>query len=283
MKYAVSKTNTLDNRVKFARKGLILFFFILIFFSIVGYWLTHINAKWILFLMWTPGLASIIVRLILREGLGDISLRLGGRSIIKVIPLVLLLPVTVGLIAYGIAWTTGLAQFVAPETYLKAPPIVMFILFLLFNAIIGTIYGLIGSIGEEIGWRGYMLSRLVEAQVPYPLILSGVIWGTWHIPLMIIGDYYSGPALAISIFLFMISAVAFGYVIGRLRLSTGSIWPPIILHSAWNAVIQNAFGLFTQGDSALLWTGESGILVALTLLIVAFVYSRKSNVYIKST
>ena len=34
--------------------------------------------------------------------------------------------------------------------------------------------------GEEIGWRGYMLTRLIAAGVPNAVLVSGVIWGLWH-------------------------------------------------------------------------------------------------------
>lgn len=277
-----TSSDVMRNRVRSARRGLILFFAFLIPLSTVGYWLTFINGKWITLLMWTPALASIIARLLLHEGFADISLHLGGRRTLKSIPVVFLLPIAVGLVAYGIAWITGLAQFVAPKTYLTAHPIAIFILFLLVNTILGTIYGLLGSIGEEVGWRGYMLTRLIDARVSRPILVSGMIWGVWHLPLMVAGLYYASPILLLSIVLFMISVTSFGYVIAYLRLATGSIWPAVFLHSTWNTIIQNVFDLFTQGDSVLLWTGESGVFVALTLLATAFIFSKRQWVMIRT-
>lgn len=272
----------IDNRVRSARRGLILFFALLIPLSAVGSWLTFLNGKWIILLMWTPALASIISRLVLREGIADISLRFGGRRTVRSLPIVFLLPIAVGLAAYGLAWLTGLAQFSAPDTYLTAPPIVKFILFLLVNITVGTLYGLGGSVGEEIGWRGYMLTRLIDARIPRPVLISGMIWGVWHLPLMLAGLYYAGPSLLLSVALFMISVTSFGYVMAYLRLSTGSIWPAVFLHAVWNAVTQNVFNLFTQGDSALLWTGESGVFVAFALLAAAFIVSRRQWAIIRS-
>ncbi|CAH8717058.1 hypothetical protein WDD9_005093 [Paenibacillus melissococcoides] len=116
-------------------------------------------------------MASIIARAALREGIAAISLRLGGRRTLRLLPLVFLLPVAVGLAAYGCAWFTGLAQFASPDTYITAPPIVKFILFLMVNMTAGTLYGLGGSVGEEMGWRGYMLTRLIDAGLPRPIRL----------------------------------------------------------------------------------------------------------------
>jgi len=81
--------------------------------------------------------------------------------------------------------------------------------------------------------------------------------------------------MELSAFLFMISVTSFGYIIGRLRLTTGSIWPAFFLHASWNAMIQNVFDLFSKGENVLLWTGESGILVALALLAAAWIISKR--------
>ncbi|MFB7815151.1 type II CAAX prenyl endopeptidase Rce1 family protein [Paenibacillus chitinolyticus] len=262
-------------RICFARKGLLVFFAMLIPLSVLGYVLTMKYPIFVLFLMWTPGLSSIFTRLLLREGIADISLRVGGRRTWRTLPFILLFPVVIGLVAYGTAWITGLVQFVTPDTYIKAPPVVIFLGLLLTQMVVGTIAGLIGSVGEELGWRGYMLPRLIDARVPYPMLTSGIIWGLWHLPLMIAGNYYSGPYLALSAFLFMISVTSFGYIIGRLRLTTGSVWPAFFLHASWNAVIQDVFDSFSKGEKVLLWTGESGILVALALLAAAWFISRR--------
>ncbi|GKS13624.1 hypothetical protein YDYSY3_46240 [Paenibacillus chitinolyticus] len=262
-------------RIRLARKGLLVFFAMLIPLSMLGYVLTMKYPIFVLFLMWTPGLSSIFTRLLLREGIADISLRVGGRRTLKTLPFILLFPVAIGLVAYGIAWITGLVQYVTPDTYIKAPPVVIFLGLLLAQMVVGTSVGLISSVGEELGWRGYMLTRLIDARVPYPMLTSGIIWGLWHLPLMIAGNYYSGPYPALSVFLFMISVTSFCYILGRLRLTTGSVWPAVFLHASWNAVIQNVFDLFSQGENVLLWTGESGILVALALLTAAWFISRR--------
>ncbi|WP_372008453.1 hypothetical protein NBRC13296_22950 [Paenibacillus chitinolyticus] len=162
-------------RICFARKGLLVFFAMLIPLSVLGYVLTMKYPIFVLFLMWTPGLSSIFTRLLLREGIADISLRVGGRRTWRTLPFILLFPVVIGLVAYGTAWITGLVQFVTPDTYIKAPPVVIFLGLLLTQMVVGTIAGLIGSVGEELGWRGYMLPRLIDARVPYPMLTSGII------------------------------------------------------------------------------------------------------------
>jgi hypothetical protein len=46
-----------------------------------------------------------------------------------------------------------------------------------------------------------------------------------------------------------------------------------VLHGAWNSVIQSAFDSAVAGPGVQLWLGESGILVALTLVVAAVLMS----------
>ena len=154
-----------------------------------------------------------------------------------------------------------------------ASPVLVFAANLAVAATVITLFSARTAAGEEIGWRGYMLTRLIDAGVPHPVLVSGLIWGLWHVPLILGGVYLAGTPPAVSAFLFMIMATAFSFVFARLRLATGSVWPAIALHSAWNAIIQVPFDKASAGGGATLRLGESGILVAMTMLIAAIVFS----------
>jgi uncharacterized protein len=237
---------------------------------------------WVLPVTWTPAAASVVARLVLREGFADVSFRLGGRRGWKAIGLALIFPIVIGLIAYGIAWATGLARFDPPQpTGLlsslvgdTASPVTIFVVLLALTATIGAIIAALSAAGEEIGWRGYMLTRLIDAGVPRPVLASGLIWGLWHIPLVLGGVYVAGSSPVVSAVLLMVTVTSFGFVFARMRLETGSIWPAIALHAAWNSIIQSAFDPATTGAGAALWVGEAGILTALALVVAAVIFSR---------
>ena len=264
-----------------ARRGLIIYFAVLVPFSAVFEALMiKGNSSWVWALMWTPAAASLVARLVLREGFGDVSFRVGGRRGWKAIGVAAIFPIVVGAIAYGIAWTTGLVQFDPRPIALAAryvpeatSPAVVFLINVAVAATIVTVYSARTAAGEEIGWRGYMLTRLVDAAVPKPILTSGVIWGLWHVPLILGGVYLIGPPPVLAALLWMVTATAFSFVFARVRLETGSVWPAITLHSAWNAIIQAAFDQASHGTRAELWIGESGILVALTMVVAAIVFS----------
>lgn len=259
-----------------ARRGLAIYFAVVVALSaaieavIVSR--PSIDGPFIAGLMWVPALASIVARLALREGFADVSFRFGGRRTGMAIVLALVFPTVVGLVAYGFAWTSGLALF-AGSAGGSAPSVREFAATLVLATTFWTALSLFLAAGEEIGWRGYMLTRLIDSGAPRPILTSGIIWGLWHVPVVLGGVYAAGASPALSAAVIMVSIVSFGYVISRLRLETGSIWPAIVLHAAWNSVIQGPFDGATTGSGAMLWTGESGILTALVLVVAAFVFS----------
>jgi len=230
----------------------------------------------VMLLMWTPSFASVVARLVLREGFGDVSLRLGGRKGLIGLLVALVFPIVVGLIAYGAAWTSGLSVFEPPGPGLlglpHVPDLASFAVLLGLTATVGVPLSALSAAGEEFGWRGYMLTRLIDAGVPRPVLVSGVIWAGWHMPIIFSGQYASSDTPVLSAGLFLIDVVAIAYVAARLRLESGSVWPAVMLHSAWNSIIQGAFDASTQ--HAGFWVGESGLFTALVALALSALYLR---------
>lgn len=234
----------------------------------------------VLALMWTPGLVSLLCRLVFREGLRDVSFRIGRAGGAKPWLVAWLAPLVVCAIAYPLAWLSGLDAF-GPEPSVGlgtlAPP-TRFAALLALTLTIGVPLSAISALGEEIGWRGYMLTRLIEAQAPYPIVLSGLIWGVWHLPLIFSGQYAAGPHPLLSAPLFVVGIVAGGIVVAYVRLETGSMWAATLFHASWNATIQGVFDRFTQGGGASrtesIWIGESGIVVVLVHVLVAALLMR---------
>lgn len=271
-------------RADAARKGLLVFFALVALGSGVFQGLILRSGKpigespWLVYaLMWTPGVASVVARLVFREGFRDVSFSVGGAPGWKAIGLGWLLPLAAGALAYGLAWGAGLASFevpLLPQLGLDAfPPPLRFALLLALALTLVSALSLLSAAGEEIGWRGYLLTRLVEAEVPRPVLVSALIWGAWHLPLVLSGQYAAGGNRVLSGAVFLATVVGIGFVVSWMRLSTGSVWPAIVLHGVWNAVIQGAFDTSTKAPSV--WVGEAGILVAAVSLGAAFLLARR--------
>lgn len=267
-----------------ARHGLIIYFVLLILFSAFTNWFSVATDTifGIFFVMWSPGVAALLTRLILCEGWQDISFRLGGRKTWLAIGVAAITPFVVGLIAYGFAWRIGLAQFVDfhPSedldfglTFLGNLPSWLMISLLMLAFLVAEI---VSAAGEEIGWRGFMLTRLIDAGVPQPILVSGLIWSFWHWPLIFLGSNDISVSLFLSACIFVVTITCLGFLSARLRLQTGSIWPSIVLHAAWNFCILELFNAVTGNSDTSFWTGESGVLVALVMVMMAYIFWRGS-------
>ncbi|MFG1701682.1 CPBP family intramembrane glutamic endopeptidase [Nonomuraea sp. M3C6] len=135
------------------------------------------------------------------------------------------------------------------------------VLQIVVGIVAGPVVNAILTFGEEWGWRGWLLPRLVSTNgMLAGLLLSGAIWGVWHAPLTLLG--YNYPRLGSWAALYFIGfCVLAGVLIGWLRLRTGSIWPAVVAHGSLNAI--NAQVLLL-GDAA---APPNEVLVGLTGLV----------------
>jgi uncharacterized protein len=117
------------------------------------------------------------------------------------------------------------------------------------NAITGAIAVSSLALFEEIGWRGWLLPRLIEwAGRRSAVVICSAIWAVWHVPYALSGSQhlYGVPpgwaALGIPVGVF-----GSGLIIGWLWLRTASIWIVAIAHGALNNWGQYAFR-FLSGE-----------------------------------
>ncbi|MEV6037015.1 CPBP family intramembrane glutamic endopeptidase [Nonomuraea sp. NPDC052116] len=135
------------------------------------------------------------------------------------------------------------------------------VLQLVVAVVAGPVLNAIPALGEEWGWRGWLLPRLVSTNgMLLGLVYTGVIWGLWHAPLTLLGYNYARLSSWAALF-FVGFCVLFGVLIGWLRLRTGSVWPAVVAHGSLNAVAQSVLLL---GDAA---APPNEVLVGLTGLV----------------
>lgn len=136
---------------------------------------------------WAPTLTALILTLVER-GPGGLA-RLLGRLVRLGPPWTLAVAVLVlPIIALVLAWlmpTVG-PWPVVPDQVLVATPLV-----LLTTAQIVTNSG---PLGEELGWRGYALPRLLARTSPLKAgLILGLIWTVWHIPAFLFSGIVGSP------------------------------------------------------------------------------------------
>lgn len=91
-----------------------------------------------------------------------------------------------------------------------------------------------GPLGEELGWRGFVLNELQKKYSPLKsAIIIGVIWGLWHTPLWFLSGY-SGLQLVQYIICFMIHIIAGSIIITTFYNWNHNLFIPIIIHQLFN-------------------------------------------------
>jgi membrane protease YdiL (CAAX protease family) len=104
------------------------------------------------------------------------------------------------------------------------------------------------AVGEEIGWRGFLLPRLMNAGLGQwtALALTGAIWGFWHAPLVLSGCMSPGHPLVGMIYAVIFSTLL-GIVYGWLWLASGSVWVSAVAHAAGDTISRRVEFLLTPG------------------------------------
>lgn len=146
---------------------------------------------------------------------------------------------------------------------------------LFLNAITGLLIVAVLAFFEEIGWRAWMLPRLVDHfGLREGVFISSLIWALWHVP-FVFGSiqHIEGVPPPIMLVLYPLGLLGAGCVLGWLWLRCGSIWIVCLGHGALNNWGQFAFKYMTDSTKT---TGinENIVLLAtvnLTLLVVGLV------------
>ena len=138
--------------------------------------------------------------------------------------------------------------------------------------LISPLLNLVATFGEEFGWRAYLLPKLAEKGTRKALIISSLIWGVWHWPVILMGHnyglgYWGYPwSGLLAMTWFCLSA---GVFIGWVTLKAGSVWPAVFAHGALNGLA--AIGmLFVKGQpEMLLGPTPAGIIGALPFTVIS--------------
>jgi membrane protease YdiL (CAAX protease family) len=91
------------------------------------------------------------------------------------------------------------------------------------------------TFGEEYGWRGYLLPRLLPLGEIRASVLLGVIWGVWHLPLLLAGLNYPGVNIFLAIIVFIFATVALSFTYTWFYVaSSGSVLVAAVFHASTN-------------------------------------------------
>ena len=160
--------------------------------------------------------------------------------------LAFLIPVGIGLLSLPLA--VGLDLFEADfanltglqDTFAEAGvtgiPVEVLLIGQLINVVLASWFiNLLPALGEEIGWRGWLTPQLLPLGVLPTIIITGLIWGLWHTPLMLLGHNYPHLPAWLAVVFMVVFCTLIGGVLTWLTIRTNSVWPAALGHSTINA------------------------------------------------
>ncbi len=132
-------------------------------------------------------------------------------------------------------------------------------------------------LGEELGWRGYLYHATSTWSRFQRILVSGVVWGLWHAPLILMGhNYPEHPILGVP--LMVVFCVLLAYLFDWTRTRVGAVWGPCLLHGIINGSA-GLFALFVWSGHPLVCspTGVAGFIALGVLCAIVFIFDRRAR------
>ncbi|MBD5500459.1 MAG: CPBP family intramembrane metalloprotease [Lachnospiraceae bacterium] len=263
----------------------------------------------IVMVMFIPALGVVLTRMITKEGFRgkDLYFSIHIKDDLKyygiVWPLFAVL-ILAGAILYflvfpaqydrnmGYAAALFNAQLETPMTVREIKQVM--IMQIAVGAVFAPFANIINCLGEEWGWRGYLLPKLLKQFKVVPAVLiDGIIWGIWHAPLIVLGHNYGTgyPGFPITGILAMcVFCVVIGTIFSYVTIKTNSCVPAILGHSMINGFatigiyftsLENPYNVFL-GPAPTGIIGGTGFIVLAAYLLWKLHKEEKTSCHLKS-
>lgn len=242
---------------------------------------TH-DGLFVLALMWCPGTAGLLTRLLFQ---GNLRGHGWGWGKTKYQFASYWIPLAYAAIVYVPLWIAGFSNFHAPviarvtqrlglHGFGASSSVVSYFLFI---ATVGMAGSCISALGEELGWRGFLVPQLAKV-MPFGgvALTSGVIWSLWHYPLILFANYHGAGPAWYSLMCFTVLVIGISFLFAWMRLKSGSVWTGMFLHASHNIFIQSFFDPLTRSSLATKYlTTEFGLGLAIMAVVIAVIFYEK--------
>jgi membrane protease YdiL (CAAX protease family) len=233
-------------------------------------------------LMLVPAIASVTTRLITREGWSNMLVRprfRGGWPYYLVGWIAPALAIIVGGVFYYLLFP---AQFDPSMSYSRQVfggevPANMTPWTILGNrllvAVVATLPTLPIMLGEELGWRGYLLPKLMPLGGRKAVLLTGVIHGAWHWPFFPMGYNYGfdrfGLPLVAAALLYLVLVIFLSTFFAWVTLRSGTVWPAALGHGTMNNTADAMVNFMRTAPDSLVGPAPLGIVGMLGFALLA--------------
>jgi membrane protease YdiL (CAAX protease family) len=231
-------------------------------------------------LIWitAPLITGLLLRGFGKDGWLDFGLRLNLKGNWGWYALALLIyPITI-ILTLSLSTLFGTSSY--ERSYSDLLPIILF----------GLAASLIKNIGEEFAWRGYLTPRFKALGLSDFInhMLTGLIWGLWHIPYWIffLGkdmlNSYTSIGMTWFVIMALLGVFPLAFVFGELRLKTNSVWPAYIAHNITNAasaqLIAKGFVKFKPNAEFIFSPNNEGIIMMILFWAIGLWMLKRANI-----
>lgn len=242
-------------------------------------------------LMWSPGIAALLTLKIYKRKGSELGWN-WGRTRFQVLSYSI--PLAYTLLTYTIVWITGLGGFyniefvnsiVASFGWGNLSPYLYILFYFLYIGMVGMVDYAAYALGEEIGWRGFLVPELFKiTSYTKTSIITGIIWALWHYPAIIFSTYNGGTPFWYSLICFTVMIISSCFIYTWMRIKSNSLWTGVFLHASHNLFIQRIFTPLTSdtGNTEFI-IDEFGAGLAIASIIVGFVFWKKRHELNKPT
>ena len=130
------------------------------------------------------------------------------------------------------------------------------------------------AFGEEVGWRGYLLRQFAGCGFLKTAVLTGIVWGLWHAPIILLGHNYPNHPVS-GVFFMVVLCVLLSVIIQYFRIKSGSVLVAAVMHGTFNALAGMVF-FFVENPNELLMgmEGAAGFLSMALVAVGLFLFDR---------
>jgi membrane protease YdiL (CAAX protease family) len=155
-------------------------------------------------------------------------------------------------------------------------PLMLLIISIVSSVFLGGVVNVVFTLGEELGWRGFLYREMRSLGFWKANLLIGTIWGLWHAPIILQGHNYPDHPVA-GVFMMVPFCISLGIIMSWIRLKTNSVLAPALLHGMLNAV-GGGILLFCYDYVDLLGSvaGLTGIFACFLMVIIIAITDKKT-------
>ena len=271
------------------KKGIAIFLVLAFALSSIFYVLIistgKVAAQYVTGLMWCPALATFLTCLLLRRSMAGLGWKWGEtryQFLSYVIPIVFLF------VIYVAVWLSGLGGFPNGDFVQRIagafgwetlPTGLIITLYVLMTGTIAMAQSTATALGEEIGWRGFLVPELAKVTTfTKTAMISGIIWALWHYPITPVLYADVRTPIWYQLACFTVLAVGLSFALAWLRLKSGSLWTAAFFHASYNLWAQSVFTPLTTDTGITGYLiGDLGAAVAVAGLVVVLIFWQRRS------